>query len=239
MSDYLWDRTGEPDAEVERLEDLLGHLRNTRGAPELPLQVETHAATRAGLFNSFVFSRPAQFAAAAALLLTLLAGAFVMLRSSKAVGNSASVNNETQGPTERTPAHEQASAPQGVREREEQHAPVLISSPPKESVSPERTPREALASEKISPKPQRREPSPRFAVASVQQQRREIKTTLAHGEGFDGGASSVESDVERRVRAKAQLVYALRLTGEALREVRGRTKGVAATNAFDGRTPLK
>lgn len=33
---YLWDRTGEPDADVQRLEALLRPLRHTRPAPELP-----------------------------------------------------------------------------------------------------------------------------------------------------------------------------------------------------------
>ena len=37
MSDeYLWDRSGEPDAEIMRLEGLLGRLRHDRPAPDLP-----------------------------------------------------------------------------------------------------------------------------------------------------------------------------------------------------------
>jgi len=243
MSDYLWDGTGEADAEVERLEELLGRLRDTRGALELPLELETHATTRASLFSSVVFSSPARFAVAAGLLLTLLAGAFVMLRSSKTGVGSASVNNETQGTRQQPPTHQQASAPQGVREREESHATELVASPPKESASPEQTPREnapreTFVAEKISPKQQRRESSPRLAIASAEQ-RRDIKPAFVRGESFDGGTSNLESDVERRVRAKEQLVYALRLTGEALREVRGRTKGVTATNAFDGQSPVR
>jgi hypothetical protein len=34
--DYLWDGSGEPDPEVQRLERLLGRLRSDRPAPELP-----------------------------------------------------------------------------------------------------------------------------------------------------------------------------------------------------------
>ena len=41
--DYLWDRSGEPDAEVERLERVLGTLRSDRPAPAWP----RHAATPA------------------------------------------------------------------------------------------------------------------------------------------------------------------------------------------------
>ena len=32
--DYLWDRSGPPDADVERLERLLGTLRSTPAASE-------------------------------------------------------------------------------------------------------------------------------------------------------------------------------------------------------------
>src|SRR4029077_3174743 len=34
--DYLWDRSGPPDADVERLERLLGSLRSTPAVPEWP-----------------------------------------------------------------------------------------------------------------------------------------------------------------------------------------------------------
>ena len=37
--DYLWDRSGEPDPEVERLENLLGGFRHNRPAPKFP-QIE-------------------------------------------------------------------------------------------------------------------------------------------------------------------------------------------------------
>src|SRR5262249_46034203 len=34
--DYLWDRSGPPDPDVERLEALLGRLRSTPTVPQLP-----------------------------------------------------------------------------------------------------------------------------------------------------------------------------------------------------------
>ena len=34
--DYLWDKTGEPDAEIERLERLLGQFREDLPAPDVP-----------------------------------------------------------------------------------------------------------------------------------------------------------------------------------------------------------
>src|ERR1700755_2759616 len=105
MSDYLWDKSGEPDTDVERFEELLGRLRHAGGAPELPaemgtrgapFELESRASTRASLYSSAFFSRPARLAAAAALLLAVLAGAFVMLRTVKTDGGRASVDNETQ-----------------------------------------------------------------------------------------------------------------------------------------------
>jgi hypothetical protein len=234
MSDYLWDKSGEPEAEVERLEELLGRLRHTRGAPELPHEVETHASTRAGLFNSAGLLRPARLAAAAVLLLAVLAGAFVMVRTFKTEGGRAAVDNRTQVAQPQSDTHEE------VRVAVEAHAPELMTPQPNESATPERSqrepaPRDLFAGAKKFEKAPRREPVPREAVAS-ESPRRVYKPASARGEGFDGGAP----DVERRVRAKEQLVYALRLTSEALKEVRGRASGVdARANAFDGRSPLR
>ncbi|HEV2864678.1 MAG TPA: hypothetical protein VGX48_27005 [Pyrinomonadaceae bacterium] len=70
MSDYLWDKTGETDAEVERLEELLGAFAHEPRPLELPAEGPRRASR----------TRPAWLAVAAALLLALLAGAFVALR---------------------------------------------------------------------------------------------------------------------------------------------------------------
>ncbi|HKG15873.1 MAG TPA: hypothetical protein VKB12_21315 [Pyrinomonadaceae bacterium] len=238
MSDYLWDKSGEPEADVERLEELLGRLRHAGAAPELPFEVgaqaapielESRASTSARNFSPTLFSRTARLAAAAALLLAMLAGAFVMLRTFKTGGGRASVNNETQV------AQPHTRAPEEAKPREEVRAPEVVSSPPKESATPEKPQREPLrGNELVVSKPpviksQRREPVAGRTTA------REVKPASAQGGVFEGGAP----DVDSRVRAKEQLVYALRLTSEALKEVRGRAKGVAATNAFDGRGPLR
>lgn len=238
MSDYLWDKSGEPEADVERLEDVLGRLRHAGAAPELPFEVgaqassielESRASTRAGFFSSAFFSRPARLAAAAALLLAVLAGAFAMLLTVKKDDGLASFNKETQV------IQPQPSAPEEVRPREEVRAPQVAASPSKESAPPEKLPREPshrveLVVSKSPLKSQRREP-----VAS-QTTTREVRTAMAQGGVFEGGAP----DVDRRVRAKEQLVYALRLTSEALKQVRGRAAGVEVSpNAFDGRSPLR
>src|SRR5688572_7370480 len=66
--DYLWDRSGEPDAEVERLERVLGRLRyEGRAAPNVvPLRprrktfvVVTAALVVAAAAGVLLFARPA------------------------------------------------------------------------------------------------------------------------------------------------------------------------------------
>lgn len=73
MSDYLWDRSGEPDAEVQRLEELLGNLRYEPRRLELP-EIREPALLRR------IIMRPAFAAAAALVLLALAGGWLVMLR---------------------------------------------------------------------------------------------------------------------------------------------------------------
>lgn len=65
--DYLWDRTGEADAETERLEKLLGDFRYRRPAARLPLPERTTTNRPTRTFLPTV-------AIAASLLFLLLAG---------------------------------------------------------------------------------------------------------------------------------------------------------------------
>src|ERR1051325_4675460 len=246
MSDYLWDKSGEPDSEVKRLEALLGRLRHSGRAPELPFEagprasafeVERHAPAR--LFNASRLPRAALLAAAAALLLAVLAGTFALMRTSLKEGPRASVNNQA---VERPlpNAAEEAGRREERRASEEQRAPEVAASPSNESATPEnlqRGParRDEVVAGKSPSKPQRREPAPREAAA-FEPARREIKPAVARVGVYEGG----EPDLQARVRAKEQLVYALRLTSEAFKEVRGRAAGVEVRpNAFDGQRPQR
>jgi len=67
-NDYLWDGSGEPDPEVQRLERLLSEFRSGRPAPELP----------AG--NRLVGARP-RWTAIAAAVAVAAAGALLLTRS--------------------------------------------------------------------------------------------------------------------------------------------------------------
>lgn len=61
--DYLWDKSGEPDSEIEQLEELLGNLRYRRPTEGLPLPAHAPVRPRSAFAPSL--------AIAAALLLML------------------------------------------------------------------------------------------------------------------------------------------------------------------------
>lgn len=67
-NDYLWDGTGEVDAEVERLEGLLGRYRGNAPAPELPA-----VAPRLAFFPA-VLRRAPQLTAALAATIAIAVG---------------------------------------------------------------------------------------------------------------------------------------------------------------------
>lgn len=69
-NDYLWDRTGEPDAEVQELEDVLGTLRYQPRPLELP--AEAQPAPRSWFFFPLAI-------AAAIALMVLAAGVWIRL----------------------------------------------------------------------------------------------------------------------------------------------------------------
>jgi hypothetical protein len=65
--DYLWDRSGEPDPDVQSLESILGNLRHKGRAPQMPVEQNLRTA---------LYRRPRSFtwlAAAAAIALLMVA----------------------------------------------------------------------------------------------------------------------------------------------------------------------
>ncbi len=82
MSDYLWDKTGEPEEDVARLEQLLGTLRHEPRPFVLPADFSAQPA-RSTFRPQRQQQRPFGWqrrALAASLLLTLLAGAWLVVR---------------------------------------------------------------------------------------------------------------------------------------------------------------
>jgi ferric-dicitrate binding protein FerR (iron transport regulator) len=67
--DYLWDRSGTPDPEVQRLESLLQPFAHRRSLPQLPARAQTEARTRGS--RRFLRMAGGAGAIAASLLLGL------------------------------------------------------------------------------------------------------------------------------------------------------------------------
>jgi hypothetical protein len=140
MSDYLWDKTGEPEEDVEQLEQLLGTLRYEPRPLQLPEDFGAHATAR----NSFrAQQRPftwQRLALAASLLLTLLAGAWLVMklnqrevrRESVQQNNNAPVNNTTNDKAPQQVAPHDATAHNGVQN---QPTPAPLKTPGIERVN--------------------------------------------------------------------------------------------------------
>ncbi|HEX8635959.1 MAG TPA: hypothetical protein VF703_17565 [Pyrinomonadaceae bacterium] len=117
MSDYLWDKTGEPEEDVAQLETLLGALKFQPRPLELPA---TAMPTATAARRATIFSRP-RLALAASLLLTLLAGTWLITRQGETPknqlaeakqGTPAGANRQAETAADpRAATHENASIP--------------------------------------------------------------------------------------------------------------------------------
>lgn len=116
--DYLWDKTGEPDPEVELLEQKLTSLRFKRPAEPLPLPAATTTTPR--YFFRLSLERPALAAAAALVALLLAGGLWLDLRQP---GNNADENALAGGAAVRQQALEESGPP---RPADPQPAPNAV-----------------------------------------------------------------------------------------------------------------
>ena len=254
MSDYLWDKTGEAEEDVERLEGLLGEFRHRPRALKLPAESEGFAP--AGLRAPRVF-RPAWLAAAAVLLLFVLAGALFVIRR-----GAAGVGGETQTAAQVPPvAPRQAPSPSVVESGSGKTAAGV-----NEIVkSDERNGRDARDGQagndvpafkdervvrQVVPRETERRPGG-GEVASKQRGgaaaagarhdgREEVsagatpRVVVVAASREERRAGKQESLNERRQQAKDELMYALRLTGLKLKDVQRKTQKVdGLKSAFD------
>lgn len=104
MSDYLWDKTGEPDAEVERLEELLGGLRFQPRTFEVPATLPFVPRRATHVPSHFSWSRAAL---AASLILTLLLGAWLIVSKQRTL-NMPQLANDQPATEEKTTPQQQA-----------------------------------------------------------------------------------------------------------------------------------
>lgn len=188
--DYLWDKTGEADPEIERLEQTLSSLRFKRPAEPLPLP----ATTPRRLFR-LNFPRPALAAAAALIFLLLAAGLWLGLtRRSASTDNRDAVANVTAPEEKRVQQVESGPRPPLGPEP----APNVLA-PPSEQVATTAPPQAPII------KQQQR--APRRSSPGAQQ------LTVRRP------APRQEELARRGEEAKAQLIKALHIASDKLNEV--------------------
>lgn len=202
--DYLWDKAGEPDAEIERLEQMLGSLRYQRPAEPLPLPARSRAWTSVRAWLRPAFS-PA-FAIAATLVILLLAGGWWLgLRRAQSNGgtNTAAVN-----PAPGTPP------PSSVA-----YAPP----PPVGPVNPVGN---------MAPKDEKRS-SARQSVTPrrvIHQATSESAQSLAKVPAINNARRARSEEIARGQEAKAQLIKALLITSDKLNTVQKKIQGTQERN---------
>ena len=193
--DYLWDKTGEPDAEIERLEKTLGSLRFKRPAEPLPLPAVTPRHT----FR--LNSSPALAAAAALLILILAGGIWLGLRPAGPPGGQETIANVATPP-------------------EEKRTEAWVSGPPRPPIGPDnpRDPSVAAVDEKESNNvPQGEVDSRRKLPRRFSAPRRE--TARRRGPNSSPRRQELAREGEE---AKAQLIMALHIASDKLSAVQKR-----------------
>ncbi|MDT5158239.1 MAG: hypothetical protein QOH51_2596 [Acidobacteriota bacterium] len=260
MSDYLWDKSGEPEAEVERLEELLGSLRHRPRMLELPSEAVPLETRRPRLFSTtrlFDTSRrlgPAWVAVAATLLLAFLLGASVFLRTRLTNGDERAASGDarqsqpttTQGTTHqtsaptsqepvrgenKTDAENKAEAGAGLKRDENDTVKnVSVKNDAVKNDTVKNVAVENIAVKDFTPGRRRS-----VRLASIPNQQKLMTATAKGARVNEREAVEAMSAANRgsapaliestRLLAKEQLVYALRLTGSKLRQVRRKTQG--------------
>jgi hypothetical protein len=104
--DYLWDKTGEPDPEIQKLEEILGALRYQPKPLEIPQELQIPRQRR----NHF----PLLAIAASVLLALLAAGVWLRVRTQdESQPQHANVATAPKAVDEKTPAPDRNAAAEG------------------------------------------------------------------------------------------------------------------------------
>lgn len=205
MSDYLWDKTGEPDAEVERLEELLGAFAHAPRQLELPPGLRV-AEPRRRLW-------PALLAVAAGLALMLCAGLWLAALRGRDAGRN--IAEQPARPAERREATVTGNTNAATPERKNFDRQVAEHAPRKDESPVTSVPRVTA--------PQRQ--TRRTALAAAQRRtRREERELKSPRDERSASDMAVAASASEQREAKEQLMYALRLTSAKLSEARRRTR---------------
>jgi hypothetical protein len=129
---YLWDRSGEPDPEVQQLEETLGTLRYQPQPLEIPRNI------RPGRRRSFF---RAMAIAAAIALFAILLGLWISFNRRQAVPPTQARNSQIDQNTNERP-------PQAIPDQQASPVPVAVSSPKPLVIQKRESPRNLLAGNK-------------------------------------------------------------------------------------------
>lgn len=228
MSDYLWDKKGEPDEDLARLESLLGAFAHEPRPLEWPAEASEPEPKRATLLPFVARARtsrlfaPAALAAAAALLVAsvLAANAFLRARvpprAERAAAQKSPQSHDADARKDERPA-----PPEPQRAMLEPPPPAPVVKAKDEKVEVETLKRVARRQKEVQ-------------LASVPRRQKELNAEAPPGTlgltpealSTRGIASSVVDNA--RLLTKEQLVYALRLTGAKLKDMRERAQKTEA-----------
>ena len=222
MSDYLWDKRGEPDAEVARLEAMLGAFAHEPRRLELPAGAATPEPRRSWLspFTSRLFA-PA--ALAAALIVALVLGASLFLRARVADEDRRAAAPAPSRPREEARKEERTAPRQAGQDRSGPAPPAVRDRSKVESTAVVNPPNATL-----------KRKTTQAPVITRRQQKGSAAELVADGTGTRGGTTleamstrgGASALVENaRLLTKEQLVYALRFTGAKLKDVREKAQG--------------
>jgi hypothetical protein len=223
MSDYLWDKKGDADAEVARLEALLGAFAHEPRPLELPAEAATHEPRPSRLLPfaprlraSRLFA-PAALAAAAALLVASVLAASAFLRARVATEDGRAAVRESSQPKEVVRHMLEPPPPEGGVKDETPPSNVKVKD---EKVAVETLSRGGHRRKglEVAAAPRRRQSD---SAAEPLTGSAGGRLTLEAMSAPDGASALVEN---ARLLTKEQLVYALRLTGAKLRDVRERAQ---------------
>jgi hypothetical protein len=252
MSEYLWDKSGEPDAEVERLETLLSSFGHTPRALALPSEEASGVSPRGwrdGAWRRLLPARlfePAGLAVASALVLSLLLGASVLMRARVAMNEDRAASHAVrrQPPqASSTPASSTEAPTHGRRASPSTPQEIANAGRGSEPTDVQATSGGGLPD--VRDVPRRRAGAQSFAFVKPRQKAAGaaaagLTVARAGGTGTLGtmtakgreGATSLFDGT--RLMAKEQLIYALRLTGAKLKEVESKAHGAGEQKAGTG-----
>jgi hypothetical protein len=204
-SDYLWDKTGEPDPEIQQLEEILGTLRYQ------PRPLEIPAGLSIGSERSF-FRRAAPGLAIAATLAMLLIGLgvwFAWQRSQRSPSGAPSdVAKSTDKPgAQASPTNSPANSPKEQSAPNPTQLPQVAAFPKHE---------ETPASSQV---PSSRQRTPQRVSNSLV-----VATNRVRSEAPSARSARRAKEREEAALAKDQLLLALRVTSAKLNFAQKKTQ---------------